>query len=306
MLKKIVSITFILSIYAQAFDFNLKPTKLSDELYCFFGKLEVPSEENAGNMSNSCYVKGDNSYIVIDTGSNYEFGKQTYEAMSKIAKLPVEAVIVSHEHDDHFLGNAFFKDVFGAKIIGPSTFNDKYSSSSKTRMMSLLSEKIMHKTRVVPVDVKISEETKMIISGKEFTFIPLGFKAHSPQDLVIYLEKEKILFAADVIMNGRLNSTRDGSVIGMLKAVDLVKSKDWNILVPGHGFDTTETAPNETEQYYSLLKQRVMKAVEDEIGVGSVSSVVLMEEFKDMPFYDVFNKRNVFDAYSELEFYDGE
>lgn len=272
----------------------------------FLEKLEVPSEENAGNMSNSCYVKGDNSYIVIDTGSNYEFGKQTYEAMSKIAKLPVEAVIVSHEHDDHFLGNAFFKDVFGAKIIGPSTFNDKYSSSSKTRMMSLLSEKIMHKTRVVPVDVKISEETKMTISGKEFTFIPLGFKAHSPQDLVIYLEKEKILFAADVIMNGRLNSTRDGSVIGMLKAVDLVKSKDWNILVPGHGFDTTKTAPNETEQYYSLLKQRVMKAVEDEIEVGSVSSVVLMEEFKDMPFYDVFNKRNVFDAYSELEFYDGE
>ena len=306
MLKKFISLFFILSLSLYGFDFNLKPVKLSDDLYCFFGKLEVPSKENAGNMSNSCYVKGENSYIVVDTGPNYEFGKQSYEAMSKIAKLPVEAVIVSHEHDDHFLGNAFFKDTFNAKIIGPSTFNDKYSPDSKTRMMSLLPQEIMNKTRVIPVDIKIGEESKLTISGKEFTFIPLNYKAHSSEDLIIYLEKEKILFAADVIMNGRLNSTRDGSVIGMLKAVDLVKSKDWKILVPGHGFDTTKTAPNETEQYYSLIKERVMAAVEEDIGSGEVTKFVTMEEFKDMPFYDVFNKRNVFDAYTELEFYDGE
>ena len=306
MIKKLALTTFLLSTSLWAFDFNLKPQKLSDELYCFFGKLEVPSKENGGNMSNSCFVKGENSYVVIDTGSNYEFGKQTYEAMSKIAKLPVEAVIISHEHDDHFLGTAFFKDRFNAKVIGPSTFNDKYAKDSKTRMMNLLPSSIMDKTRVVPVDVKISEDTKLNLAGKEFSFLPLNYKAHSPQDLIIYLEKEKILFAADIIMNGRLNSTRDGSVIGMLKAVNLVKSKDWNILVPGHGFDTSETATHETEEYYSLLKTRVLDAIDEDVGAGEVSSIVTMDEFKDMPFYDVFNKRNVFDAYTELEFYDGE
>lgn len=306
MLKKLLAITIASSISLFAFDFNLKPTKLSDELYCFFGKLEVPSNENGGDMANSCYIKGEKAYVVIDTGSNYEFGKQTYEAMQKIANLPVEAVIVSHEHDDHFLGTAFFKDTFNSKVVGPSTFNEKYKADSKTRMMHLLSPSIMNKTRVIPVDVGISEETTITLAGKNFTIIPLGYKAHSPQDLIIYLEKEKILFAADTIMNGRLNSTRDGSVIGMLKAVNYIKSKEWNILVPGHGFDTTETATHETEKYYSLLKTRVMKAIEDEVGSGEVSKLVTMDEFKDMPFYDVFNSRNVFDAYRELEFYEGD
>ena len=36
-------------------------------------------------------------------------------------------------------------------------------------------------------------------------------------------------------MNQRVTSNRDGSVIGTLKAIDLINSYDWNTLIAGHG-----------------------------------------------------------------------
>ena len=44
--------------------------------------------------------------------------RQSYKEMSKIANLPVTTVIVGHEHDDHWLGNSFYKEKFNATLIG--------------------------------------------------------------------------------------------------------------------------------------------------------------------------------------------
>ena len=107
-------------------------------------------------------------------------------------------------------------------------------------------------------------------------------------------------------MNQRITSNRDGSVIGQIKAHKKMDSKGWINLVPGHGHNTSKTAMDESRLYFNLLKERVMKAVEDDIGADTVSSVITLPEFKDKVMYGVWNKRNVFEAYNELEFYEGE
>ena len=63
-------------------------------------------------MSNSCYVKTKDSYVVIDSGVGYDFAEQSYKAMQKIANLPVKNIIITHSHDDHWLGNNFYKEKF--------------------------------------------------------------------------------------------------------------------------------------------------------------------------------------------------
>ena len=74
------------------------------------------------------------------------------------------------------------------------------------------------------------------------------------------------------------------------------------MLVPGHGTIVNKDAIKESAQYFALLKERVTKAVDDEIGAGEVSKVVTLPEFKDKAMYKELNRRNVFEAYSELEF----
>ena len=244
MLKKIVILS-LTTACAFAFNYDLKPQKVSKNVWCFFGKTQMPLKENGGFMSNSCYIKTDNSYVLIDTGASYAFAKQAYEAMQKIQKLPVSTVISTHSHDDHWLGNNFYKEKFNAKILGPSLINKEYNKNSVTRMHQVLSKEDIKGTKFVPVDEIINETKTLKIGNKEIIIVPTGLKAHTSEDLFVYLPSEKVLFSGDIIMNGRVTSNRDGSVIGSLKAIEMINSKKWDVLVPGHGVDTSKTAADE-------------------------------------------------------------
>ena len=59
-------------------------------------------------------------------------------------------------------------------------------------------------------------------------------------------------------------------------------------------------------KYFTLLKTRVLEAIEAGITADEISKVVTMDDFKDVAMFDELNSRNVFDAFRELEFYDEE
>jgi len=305
-MKKIFGILVISSVLLFGFDYHTQPKQVAQNVWCFFGKLEVPNKSNGGFMSNSCYIKANHSYILVDTGASYEFAKQSYEAMSKIEALPVKVIFNTHSHDDHWLGNNFYKEKFNAKLIGVKEQDSDFTNIKQTRMYHVLTKEQFKGTKLVKLDKHITQTEAIKIDGLKIVLVPIGQKAHTADDVFVYLPDEKILFAGDLVMNGRVTSNRDGSVIGSLKALNMINEKKWDVLIPGHGFDTSKTATKEYEEYFSLLKQRVLKAIEDDVGAENITKVVKMEEFKDKAMYEEVNTRNVFDAYGELEFYDEE
>ena len=307
MFKKIVFFTLFCTFgFASNFDYKLKPQKVSEDIWCFFGKTEVPSKENGGFMANSCYIKAKDSYILIDTGANYNFAKQAYEAMQKIEDLKVSTIIITHEHDDHWMGNSFYKDRFNSTIYAPKSINENYNENSKPRIFEILDKNEMENTKVIKADVVVSDEKVINISDKTIKIIPTKLTAHTKDDLIVYLPDEKVIFTGDIIMNQRVTSNRDGSVIGTLKAIDLINSYDWNTLIAGHGTITDKKATDFTTKYFTLLKTRVLEAIEAGITADEISKVVTMDDFKDIAMFDELNSRNVFDAFRELEFYDEE
>lgn len=306
MVKKMFLLLIFGASYIFAFDYNLKPKKVADNTWCFLGHLDMPKKENGAFMSNFCYVKTSKAYVVIDNGSNYNLAKQAYEQMEKIEKLPVAKVLNTHGHDDHWLGNSFYKDEFNSELIGTQTINEQVKLGHKPRVFHILSKEQMKNTKLMSLDKVINETTTIKVGNTEFIMIPIGVKAHTSEDLFVYVPQNKALFTGDLVMNGRVTSNRDGSVIGSLKALEMIKSKQWNTLVPGHGYDTSKTAMDETLKYFTLLKQRVLEAVEEDVGAANINSVVKLEEFKDKALYDEVNSRNIFDAYGELEFYEEE
>ena len=307
MFKKIVFFVLFCSFgFASNFDYKLKPQKVSENIWCFFGKTEVPSKENGGFMANSCYIKAKDSYILIDTGANYNFAKQAYEAMQKIEDLKVSTIIITHEHDDHWMGNSFYKDRFNSIIYAPKSINENYNENSKPRIFEILDKNEMENTKVIKADVVVSDEKVINISDKTIKIIPTKLTAHTKDDLIVYLPDEKVIFTGDIIMNQRVTSNRDGSVIGTLKAIDLINSYDWNTLIAGHGTITDKKATDFTTKYFTLLKTRVLEAIEAGITADEISKVVTMDDFKDVAMFGELNSRNVFDAFRELEFYDEE
>lgn len=298
----IITLLFTSLFSGDVFDYKLTPKKVSENVWCFFGALEPPTKENGGAMVNSCYVKTKESFVVIDSGPSYQFALQAYTAMSKIAKLPVKMVIASHEHDDHWLGNNYYKEKFSSKLVGPENIDTAHKSVDETRMFKVIPKNAIKGTKIVKLDQHIKKSTTITVGEEVFEIIPIGEKAHSHEDTFIYLPKRKVLFAGDVVMNGRITSNRDGSVIGQLKAHKLIKSKDWNVLVAGHGYITDKTAMDESSQYFTLLNKRVLQALEDDIEASEITKLVKMKEFEDKAMYEELNARNVLDAYIELEF----
>jgi len=294
-------------------DYNLKPVQVSERVWCYFGAMEMPTKENAGDMSNSCYIKGDTEWITWDTGPSYKFAEQAYAEMKKIADMPVKTVIISHEHDDHWLGNSYYKEVHGAKIIGPASINENYYGprhiegkdypGMQTRMIKALYQNAVRKTVLVKVDEAFEETTKFTVSGVNMEYVKIGY-AHSEEDWFLYLPDDKVVLVADVVMNGRVTSNRDGIVIGQINALNAIKSRDWNYLVPGHGFITDKTAADEAVQYFALLKDRVLKKMEDGVIADFITKEVTLDEFRDKDLYYVLSPGNVFRSYEELEMYD--
>ena len=303
MFKKIaVSVALCSSLFA--FDYNLEPVKVNDSTWCFFGKKEAPSKENGGFMANSCYIDAKDSYVLIDSGTSYNFASQAYEAMKKIKDLKVSDIIITHEHDDHWMGNSFYKEKFNSKIYAPKSINENYDENSKPRIFEILDSKEMENTKIIKADVVISEDTKIEVGNKTINIIALPHKAHTSDDLMVFVDENKTMFTGDIIMNERITSNRDGSVVGTLKAIDLIKTYPWENLVAGHGVNTGKTALDHTEKYFTLLKTRVLDAIEDGQTASTISKVVTMDDFKDIAMFDELNSRNVFDAFTELEFYD--
>ena len=315
MMKPLVTATVALSLATTVYAggdpkakehvFDIKPQKVADGVYCMFGELDMPKASNAGFMSNSCYIKTSDSWVVWDTGATYKFAKAVYTEMQKIADLPVKTIIFSHEHDDHWLGAGFYKEKFGSELIGTKIINERYKPGheKETRMFTILNPIDVEGTKITPMDKSYDDGHKFNLGGVAMEYISLG-QAHSEDDFMLWMPEKKVILTADVVMNGRITSNRNGTVMGQIAAHTKINSLDWKVLVPGHGTDTGKTSMDESMKYFKQMKDQILAAIDDDVDATEINQGVTLPDFKDKGLYDVLNSNNVSRSYTELEMLD--
>jgi glyoxylase-like metal-dependent hydrolase (beta-lactamase superfamily II) len=180
---------------------------------------------------------------------------------------------------------------------------DKDYPGMQTRMIKALYQNAIRGTVLPKVDKSFEETTKLTIAGVNMEYVKVGY-AHSEEDWFLYLPDDKTVLVADVVMNGRVTSNRDGIVIGQINALNAIKSRDWDHLVPGHGFITDKTAADEAVLYFSLLKDRVLEKMEEGVIADFITKEVTLDEFRDKDLYYLLSPGNVFRSYEELEMFD--
>lgn len=287
----------------QAFEYHLKPVSVAQDVHCFFGKPENITKENGGNMVNSCFVQTKEGYVVIDSGPTYAYADQAYTQMQNIANLPVKYVINTHGHDDHWLGNSFYKSK-GALLIGPRTYEQNVVAGMHTRMERILGKELYGQTKIVNLDRVVDNNLTLNVGDKVFKIDQLVKQAHTKGDLTVYLPKESIIFAGDIVFNDRLTSLRDGSVLGSIKILEKIDALKPKVVVGGHGYRTDANATKVLKNYLLELKEQVLDAIDKDISIEQVTKIVTMPEYKYLKLYDVLHSRNVFEAYRELEMVD--
>ncbi|MDF1883470.1 MBL fold metallo-hydrolase [Sulfurimonas sp. SAG-AH-194-C21] len=298
-MKTLLSI-LLLCFTLFSFDYQLKPVQIgSSSVHCFFGLSEVMNDKNNGNMANSCFVNMGNSYIVIDSGPTYLYASQAYEHMQNKANLKVKYVFNTHVHDDHWLGNGYYKDQ-GAKLIGSSAFKD-LEIEAMPRMKRRISAEAYKLTTQVHPKLFVDEEMILYLEQKKVIIKNTGHRAHTDSDIYVYIPSQKIVFVGDLVFNDRLPSIRDGNLKGWLGVLDEILQLDVDYIVGGHGKIVSRDSVTMTYEYLKTLRDEVLRLMDDGEDIGEVVNIVTMDKFKNLNLYDSMHRQNVETAYRMLE-----
>ena len=300
---KTLWIATLLALHLQAFEYGLTPSQVSEKIYCFFGAPEGMNKHNNGNMVNSCFVDMETSWLVIDSGPSYSYAKECVKLMTAIKKQPIDYLINTHVHDDHWLGNGYYKQI-GATIVGSKAFETSVNPDETPRMQTRITPQAYEGTEVTLPTQLIDEDLTLKIGNQSVQVKYLEKQTHSHGDLIVHIPALKSLFAGDLVFTDRIPSARDGDISQWLKQLQSIEAQKLDHIIGGHGNITGKDATAMTRNYLTALKEAIQASIEEGEEIDEAVEKIKLEAFKSRPMYDDLHKQNVETGYRALEWAD--
>ncbi|RQO61340.1 MBL fold metallo-hydrolase, partial [Variovorax sp. KBW07] len=215
----------------------IEPLRVAPDVYYVQGIPALGSRENQNFISNAGFVVTQDSVVMIDALGSPAAAERMVAEIRKITPKPISHVILTHYHADHIYGLQVFK-ALGAQVVAHALGKD-YLNSDTARLRLEASRKdlapwIDETTKLVPADVWLDGRTEMTIGGTRFVIQPAG-PAHTPEDLAIYLPRQKVMFAGDIVFRNRIPYVGTADSRHWIASLDTLLSLDVRTIVPGHG-----------------------------------------------------------------------
>lgn len=249
---------------------DFKFEQVSNQVYVMHGPIASPSEQNHGFMNNPVFIEGDNGLIVIDPGSSKFVGDNVLKEIEKITSKPVVAVIDTHVHGDHWLGNHAIKDKYpNAKFYAHMNMirEAEYGEAERwIKTYSDITDKAKGTIAVIPTYSIGHKDTLTIEEQKFIIHSPLP-SSHSSSDIMIEHVNSKTLFTGDNAFTDRMGRF-DGqsNMLDNIKILDYAKNLTIDTYVPGHGYSGAVTqAINPYLKYLKIIEQESRKGYEEDL-----------------------------------------
>ncbi len=212
--------------------------KVAPHIYVIHGPTGYPSPENQGFMNNPAFVLTGAGVVVVDPGSSVQTGEMVLHQIKKVTNKPVVAVLNTHVHGDHWLGNHALREAFPqVPIYGHPKMIVAIEQGAGEEWIGRMDRSTNGATRgTVPMGPNhaVKNGDKVSIGGVTFRFHHAG-PAHTNNDLMIEVPEEGMLFLADNVNNQRIVRMDDGTFQGNIAAIDMALKIPAKVLVPGHG-----------------------------------------------------------------------
>ena len=280
-------------------------TQVAPHSYYVLGQAGMVSSANAGFNSNAGFVVTSDGVVVFDTLGTPALGKRLAELIAKTTTQPVKRVIVSHYHADHFYGLQAFKkpgvDVWAQELVRDYLATEAPAARLLERKQSLFPW-VNDKTRVVVPDRFLGEDTVFRMGGLTFHVMHSG-PAHTPEDLMMMVEEDGVLFVGDLMFTGRIPFVADADVSSWIKAIDRVLKFKPRVVVGGHGPESTNAVADLalTRGYLVYLLDQISAAFDDGLDFDAAYRRIDWSRFSGLPAFDVANRRNAYQAYLNVE-----
>nr|WP_253262402.1 MBL fold metallo-hydrolase [Ramlibacter montanisoli] len=269
------------------------------------GDAALGTSANRNFISNAGFVVTPAGVVVIDALGSPQLARELLEAIARITPQPVTHVVVTHYHADHIYGLQEFRGR-GAKIVAHrAALEYIHSDTAATRLQASRAELgpwIDARTELVTPDQWLDGPGELVVGGTRLVLQPVG-PAHTPEDLVVFLPGERVLFAGDLVFRGRIPFVGQADSRQWIAALDTLVKMDALVVVPGHGaLSTSARADMElTRDYLAFLRQAMGAAARDMEPFEEAYARTDWSRFEKLPLFRAANRMNAYNTYLLME-----
>ena len=295
-------------LFACAFDshaIELQPVKVSPRAYYVQGKPGVASSENEGFNSNAGFVVTDAGVVVIDALGTPTLGVALVKAIHGVTQAPIRRVIVTHYHADHFYGLKALKDA-GADIWAHQAGREYFDSGEAQRRLEQRSRDLFpwvdEKTVLVRPDRWLDGDASFELGGVHFDVVHMG-PAHSPEDVIVIVPQEGVVFVGDILFAGRIPFVGEADSKRWIERIDQLLAMKPKVMVTGHGQISHDPQKDLslTRDYLQYLRAAMGKAAEDLTPFDEAYAATDWSRFSKLPAFDAANRINAYGTYLLME-----
>ena len=224
------------------------------------------SGKGAEGRPNAGFVVTKEGIVAVGGLASPAQARAVIRTMRTKSKAPVKYLVLYAHHPDMMFGAIEFKRIGAAIVAHPDTrvlaieAGPDQLVADWDRVVGL--QELLGFEYANTPDRPVTGRDTLRLGGREILLIHPG-AAHSAGDLMLWLPKERVLFAGDLLLEDGVTMVVDGNSGTMLKALDLIDSLDPRIVVPGHGRIPVEprALTQQTRAYLTTLRDSMQLAV---------------------------------------------
>lgn len=300
-----MSMTALSLAEVRAADVDMPVQQVAPHTYFVEGQAALGAPANQNFISNAGFVVTPETVVVIDALGSPVLAERLLGQIRRITSKPVSHVLVTHYHADHIYGLQVFKDA-GAMVVAHKAAWEYLGSETAQRRLEAsrhdLSPYIDESTRLVAADRWIEGDETLVVGGVEFRMSSVG-PSHTPEDVVVYVPQERVVFAGDIVFQGRIPFVGQADSRQWIAALDKLLCLEAAALVPGHG--PVSLQPNEdirlTRDYLGHLRRTMGGAARNLEPFEQAYQRADWSRFKDLPLFGPANRMNAFNTYLLME-----
>ena len=288
-----------------AISVKVVPIQVAPHTYYVQGKPGVASQENEGFNSNAGFVVTSAGVVVVDALGTPALGEALQRAIGDITLKPVRRVILTHYHADHFYGLEPLKKA-GAEIWAQRAAREYLDGGEAARRLEQRSRDLFPwvdaNMKIVRPDHWIDEQAQFNLGGVEFQMVHLG-PAHSPEDIIVIVPSEGVIFGGDILFAGRVPFVGEADSRLWLKQIERLLELKPRVIVTGHGEVSRDPERDLalTRDYLLYLRETMGKAVADFVPFEEAYAKTDWSRFSKLPAFEAANRVNAYGTYLLME-----
>ncbi|MFG6487778.1 MBL fold metallo-hydrolase [Roseateles sp. BYS78W] len=288
---------------AGAAPLTLQP--VAPDIWFVQGEAALGSPENRNFISNAGVIVTPAGVVVVDALGSPAVAMDLLDAIRRVTPLPVRYVVLTHYHADHIYGLQVFKDQ-GATVLAHEAARE-YLQSDTARLRlqasrASLAPAVDARTRLVPADRWLRTDEVLDLGGVRLQLRHVG-PAHTPEDLTVFVEGARVLFAGDLAFRGRIPYVGQADSRGWIAALARLIDNAPAAIVPGHGPMSTEALADlrMTRDYLQYLRDTMGRAAADMQPFEEAYATTDWSAYEQLPLFKAANRMNAYNTYLLME-----